>query len=400
MATRYAKPGEPLNQERYASSYDRGLLGNLVSKRYARLESPVEKQLIWFIQWLSWQPRSPLPLDLRQVAESWCLDPRAALSESQLSQLIEARQEFIRSASANKVQTTIGKRISKALEYTRSANVLTLIDGPSRIGKSFAARSWCEQSAGAARYVEVASSTDETAFLHRIAKALGVSSNLNSKAMELRARVEDVLQTGGIMLVLDEAHYLWPQGRLKTCTAPHRVNWINTALANFGVPVALITTPQFYTVQRNVERLTGWNSDQFIGRVGHVERLPERLEQSDLMAVAAALIPGITETAAKKLALYAEISRKHLASIDEIAKRAKWIARESGRDLAGAEDVNRAIKEGVIPSDSALAVSLGKTTREGAALPPPVNRESLAEPSRLNGLGHFDRARLPNLIVK
>ena len=80
-----------------------------------------------------------------------------------------------------------------------------------------------------------------------------VSINLKSKALELRVRVEDALHSGDLMLVADEAHFLWPVGRLRHCV-PGRVNWINTALANFDVPVALIITPQFYVAQKAVER--------------------------------------------------------------------------------------------------------------------------------------------------
>ena len=46
---------------------------------------------------------------------------------------------------------------------------------------------------------------------------------------------------------------LWPQGRL--CEAiPFRINFVNIALVNFDVPVALVTTTQFYAAQRAVER--------------------------------------------------------------------------------------------------------------------------------------------------
>lgn len=361
MNTRHAKPGTPPPQVRFASCFVRGLLGNLVAKRCSLLKTEEEQELIWFLQWLSWQPEglSCLPESLAPIAGTWCLDPSSELTGSEIESLTAFRDDWRQKRGVGRVHTSVGKRIFEALDYTRRAETICLIDGSARLGKSFAARAWCEASAGLARYVEVPSSMDEAAFLHRIAKAVGISSNLNSKATELRLRLEDVLQTGGLMLVFDEAHYLWPQGRLSHASSPNRVNWINTALANFGVPVALITTPQFYLIQRYVEKQSGWNSEQFIGRIGHVERLPERLHTSDLVRVAGALFPEGDEVTLRKLAIYAEVSKKHLASIEAIVKRARWIASRRGRDKATGEDVDRAIDESVIPSDSAIASLLG-----------------------------------------
>jgi DNA transposition AAA+ family ATPase len=141
------------------------------------------------------------------------------------------RAGWLAERAAGRVETGVGRRIGAALDYTRSARTLTIIDGPARIGKSFAARAWCEASAGLACYVETPCSVDETSFLHRLAQALGVSINLKSRALDLRLRVEEVLQGGDLMLVMDEAHYLWPQGR-SSDTVPGRVNFVNTTLIN------------------------------------------------------------------------------------------------------------------------------------------------------------------------
>jgi hypothetical protein len=144
------------------------------------------------------------------------------------------------------------------------------------------------------------------------------------------------------------------------------------------VPVALVTTPQLYTAQRAVERQTGWNADQFIGRIGHVERLPERLAEADLMAVAAAMLPeGDAQTQAK-LAISADISKKHLASIEAIVKRARWLAAQDGRAKATVADVDAAINESVIPSDLALESAL-RVSRQGQ----PVSRADAANLSPL-----------------
>ncbi|HMJ88990.1 MAG TPA: ATP-binding protein [Candidatus Acidoferrum sp.] len=53
--TRYAEDGAPLRQERYCSSteYERGLMANHVAKRCSVLEDPKDRELIWFLQFIS-----------------------------------------------------------------------------------------------------------------------------------------------------------------------------------------------------------------------------------------------------------------------------------------------------------------------------------------------------------
>lgn len=100
-----------------------------------------------------------------------------------------------------------------------------------------------------------------------------------------------------------------------------------------------------------------------IGRVGHVERLPEKLSTADLRKVASSILPTADDQTITALAFYANQSKKHLASIDAIAKRATWLAQKDGRDGATTDDVKRAMKESVIPSDVALAKSLAEVPK-------------------------------------
>jgi hypothetical protein len=158
------------------------------------------------------------------------------------------------------------------------------------------------------------------------------------------------LRTGDIVLVLDEAQRLWPQ-RIRN-NFPNRIIWVMT-LANAGVPVCMISTPQFLLAQNAVEKC-GWNSAQFTGRLGHYESLPTELETSDLMAVSRSVLPEANEKVLKALAIYARTSARYLAAIDTIAKRAKYIAQIAGRASYTGEDIRKAMEESVIPSDTKL----------------------------------------------
>jgi len=197
-------------------------------------------------------------------------------------------------------------------------------------------------------------------FFRAIAKALGVSINLNSKAQELRQRIEDTLQGGDLMIVIDEAHYLWPN-LIDSRTLPARINWILTALVNNGVPVALVTTPQFLRNQEEFEARTRWTSEQLTGRIGHYEPLPTTLTPEDLHKVAAALLPDASEQTLEALVVYAQASTKYLAGIRHAVDRARFIAGKDGRDRIQFSDVKRALKEAVIPSDTAFANAVGQT---------------------------------------
>jgi hypothetical protein len=365
-STRTAKPGSPLRQERFASSYERGLLANLVAKRcqFITLE---QRAPIWFLQWLSWQPGGLA--EARRIIgtdelEQLCLDPGFPIGDlwraasDYRARWIASRPEFF--------QTQVGSRIADALKYAHSASCLVLVDGVPRIGKSFAARALCDRSAGLSRFVQVPASNDEFSFFRALAMALGVSSSLKSKAQELRCRVEETVQGSGLTIVFDEAHYCF-DSYLRSTTLPTRINWIMTGLVNFNVPVVMLTTPQFYKAQSRVEKSTGWTSEQFLGRIGHVEKLPTSLPMSDLIAVARAIFPEGDQNTWKSLGAYAHLSRKHLAMIDALVKRGRWHSNAAGRSVANASDIMLAMRENGLQIDSKLAASL-------SASKPPTSR--------------------------
>jgi hypothetical protein len=274
--------------------------------------------------------------------------------------LKECLQGYFRSwvaARSKAVVTDLGRQVYETLDYTLESRRLTVIEGLARTGKTFAAKAWCEQHPGRARYVQVPSSSDDAGFFRTIARSLGVSINLNSKAHQLRDRIEDVLQTGDLLLCLDESHYLWPQSNYREAL-PHRINWVLTALVNHGVPVCCVTTPQFLQMQKRVEERTRWTSEQFIGRIGHYQKLSDNLSANDLGAVARSLLPEGDAKSIELLVAYATGSAKYLAAIESIVCRARYLAGRERRSKVTLAQVKSAIRESVIPSDKALAEAL------------------------------------------
>src|ERR1035441_2214597 len=479
--TRTAKPGAPPSQERYASSpeFERGLLANLVGLRCAVLDRAEDRELVWFLQYLSHQDgglkalaaglftggrygtasmrrfgkRADQKYDAEQVravrsefslgdridfmlkgetgvesllteaerknssdevyemlADSYdrapeaepkptsypveaflhycreysrdvlaadlerlCLDPEVGLSGgwpwyfSDLATCLRERQAAWAGSHQAAVVTEIGRQVYEELDYALETKCLVLTEGVARIGKTFAAKAWCEERPWRARYVQVPSTNDDIGFFRAIAKALGVCIGRSWKAVQLRQRIEDVLHYCDLILVMDEAHYLWPVSDCRHAL-PGRINWVMTALVNHGVPVALVTTPQFIVTQKAVEKRTHWTSEQFIGRIGHYLPLPKSLGEEDLGKVAKGLLPEGDAKSIEILVRYAQSSAKYLAGIETTVRRARYLAKKAGRDKVERADIKRAIQEAVIPSDSALAHALSEPAKHGRRL--------------------------------
>ena len=358
-------------------------MANLVARRCSRLIRPEDRELIWFLQLRSHQDggleklvedfirflpdRAQWnPEQLRSELERICLDPAIGFNPNGRFKhflwppLLQYQARHIAQQRAATVVTELGQIVNATLDYALNSRCMVLIDGLARMGKTFAAKAWCQQHPGRARYVQVPSTNDDIGFFRAIAKGIGVSININSKAQELRQRIEDALQPGDLAVVFDEAHYLWPNSQYRLAR-PNRINWIMTALVNHGVPVALVTTPQFIRTQKEVERKSSWTSEQFIGRIGHYERLPDRLSQNDLAKVARALLPEGDRKSIATLIAYAEASAKYLAGIDYAVRRARYLAAKENRGVVSFTDIKLAIQENVIPSDSALTQTLRQT---------------------------------------
>ena len=94
-----------------------------------------------------------------------------------------------------------------------------------------------------------------------------------------------------------------------------------------------------------------------------------------------ALVPGLDSRAVEVLVLYAQSSAKYLAGIKAVVDRAAYCARKEGRSGIQLADVKRAIKESVIPSDSAFSAAMQANEkpmrRRAVSLPATVPAEPL-----------------------
>ncbi len=143
------------------------------------------------------------------------------------------------------------------------------------------------------------------------------------------------------------------------------------SLANAGVPISMVSTPQFLTSQKVVEK-NGWNSDQLTGRIMRYESLTAAdLSEDDFIGIAKAFFPEADSITHQTLADYAQESCRWLAAIEAIAKNARFIAMRSGRSAPTTADVRTAMKDSVIPSDAKLqrALESGRASKPGKMQP-------------------------------
>jgi hypothetical protein len=313
--------------------------------------------------------------ELPGFLERLCLDPAVSMNCGPwwFPSLFETLREFqsarIESSRANFLLTEVGESVFSELDYAFETRTACMIIGREGRGKSEAAKGWCALHPGQSRYVEVPSTSDDIGFYSRIAKSLGVSVNLNSKAQELRQRIEETLQTGDLLLVFDECHYLWPN-LIDPRTLPSRINWLMTALINFHVPVVLICTPQFYANQKAVEEKTRWTSGQFVRRIEHCRQIPDVVPESDFFGIAKFLLPEGDPKSVETIVRYAQLAPKYLSEIKVVVRRARFIAKQAGREKVSRADVVSAIENYEMPSDNAIAGALQTEPKRRRKLTP------------------------------
>src|ERR1017187_6707324 len=157
-----------------------------------------------------------LECGLENYLSEICLDPAQRLDRGPwyfhdlINTLKNYQARWIEDRRRRTVVTALGEKLNEALDYALESRCMVLVEGLARMGKTFGAKAWADQHPGRARYVQVPSGNDEGGFFRAIAKALGLASGLSMKAVQLRDRVEETLQFGDLLLILDEAHYLWP----------------------------------------------------------------------------------------------------------------------------------------------------------------------------------------------
>jgi hypothetical protein len=394
-STRHAPKGAPISFERYMSSPEyvklRGIPGTAIAAKAQLYNDPRKRRLLFFLHSLSLKEgglqhvaerlncRTQKGEELTDFLIELCINPKLVIEfpqtrqcsvspEVEISGAIRKFQDRYESAIKSKfVLTTIAKEIFETLDHALAIGKMVVIEGESGSGKTTAVQAWCAQHQGEARFVSLSGISHKTGFFRKLARAIGLSAT-KRRGSDIQVKVEEFFQKSRLMLVIDEAHYLWPRLQQRE-SSPVLVDWINTALVNHSVPVALICTDQFAKLKARVEKQTGWTSEQLEHRVKRYKRLSATPTKKDLEAVAVKLLalrwnpreqqwnqrgPAPNDDFVKMVVGYALTCKMRLPAVAATVEEARYQARKANRSHIVATDIRTALLDYQIPSDESL----------------------------------------------
>lgn len=313
-----------------------------------------------------------------------------------LAAINQYRSQLIAEEDARVVTTLLGTKVGDLLDQAVSLGGISIIEAPPGSGKTFKAESWCRAHLGAAYFVTLSGITTRTNLMQKIAIALGMAT-CQRKAFELQAKIEAFFLRTKALLVVDEAHFLWPGGK-RISSNPELIDWIDT-LVNMGARIALICTDQFARQKDRVEKQTAWTSDQFKHRVRDHRILDGRAMLADLEAVARHLLSfihdaesgswtrkldGKPDADAVGMVIHsANKSELPLSRVRALVERARFFARDrNGRDRVSLRDIVSAL-EGQDHSDLALNRVPSRPARSICSVAAdPAGIEAISAPAR------------------
>jgi hypothetical protein len=395
-STRHAPRGSAVSYERYMSSPEymelRGIPGTAVAAKAQLYTDTRERSLLFFLQALSMKEGGlrfaarallkRLPSFREEAVAQFlielCINPKVVVkfsneTESMLGfdRVTDAlryfQDRYEAKVKSDFVLTTIGREIFETLDHALAIGKMIVIEGESGSGKTTAVEAWCAAHQGRVRFISLSGITHKTGFFRKLASAIGFAA-AKGKAIDMQVRVEDFFRRTRLMLVIDEAHYLWPQYQ-RSYSSPELIDWVNTALANHGVPVALVCTDQFAKLKARLEKQTGWTSEQLEHRVKRYKKLSSTPTREDLETVAAKLLairwngrdqrwnapgPAPHRDFIKMVVGYAFTCKMRLPAVAATVEEARYQARKAGRSHIVGADLRSALLDYQIPSDEAL----------------------------------------------
>ncbi len=404
-STRHAPEGSVIAYEKYMSSPEyaemRGIPGTAVAAKAQLYNETRKRSLLFFLQSLSIKEGGLRKVardlidafpkrvgnrsreeELSHILVEFCINPKCivrfsdgkvpdSVSVLPCSKLADALRDFQDRYEAEVrsefVLTTIAKEVFETLDHALEIGKMVVIEGESGSGKTTAVEAWCAIHQGEVRFVSLSGITHKTGFFQKLATAIGLAAS-KRKATDMQVKVEEFFRKTRLMLVIDEAHYLWPQHE-RSHSNPELVDWVNTALVNRKVPVALICTDQFAKLKARVEKRTGWTSEQLEHRVKRYKKLSSTPTKADLQAVTAKLLamrwnsdeqkwsgvgPKPHPDFIKMVVGYALTCKMRLPAIANTIEEVRYQARKHGRSQILGTDIRAALLDYQILSDQAL----------------------------------------------
>ena len=264
---------------------------------------------------------------------------------------IDARAEQLKSRVA---KTEITEVVSRWIAKSRNMRRSIMIWGNTRFGKTEAVQLAAQIDPGRCRLVNTPATNAITDLLREVAKSLGLEVGPSNAARDLRDRIDYVLRFSYLQMIFDESNFLLPTIYSRN-TAPARLNWVRRSIMDQKIAAVFICTPQSYLPAKNrFVKTTRFAMEQFDERVHNI-RLPDELNESDLLAVARVHLGD--ELAEEYLRYVVDkvlaTERNFVSDVEKIATFAKDNAREHGRKRPTLADIEAAITD-VLPASAPI----------------------------------------------
>lgn len=287
--------------------------------------------------------------------DKWqCSVAKLVYFEDIVGALAEYKRRYEQQARAEFFPTGISKQVWRHLDEALNTGTMTLIDGLEGRGKTEAVRAWAKFHLGAARFVSLDGITTRTTQFRELARSLGVGGSNSRRISDIQSEVKEILRLSRLMLVFDEAHFFFKQGA-RTDAWPEMLDWIDTALCNPPLPVALVTTPQFLVCMERAAVHVGWNFRQFRRRCKRYVQLPAKNSPADVERIARHLLPGADKATINKVLAYEALAKRDLSGLGDIVREAKLVAAQEGASKVSFHHVKCAMDEVLFPGDERWA---------------------------------------------
>jgi len=299
-----------------------------------------------------------------------------------LPALSEYKKRYEDSLKSDFVITSNGRLIWDAFDRAVKTRRIALVNGREGLGKTEAAKAWCNCHLGEARFVSLKGITNRKNAFRGIGKALGVACGTTRKAAEMQDRIEDVLQRSKLLLVIDESHLAFNQSE-RVYKRPELVDWIVT-LNNERVPIALVTTPHFFTCVERAAGQTGWNWHQFKRRIRpYIELKPT--PAPEIENVARKLVPYASKQMISFMLGYAKMARRDLSGLADLVEEARLRCEAAGRPKIAFEDLDGAVMDSLTPADAVFLnlekrIEAARKHGRRTAPNPPADAPSMFDP--------------------
>ena len=259
---------------------------------------------------------------------------------------------------------------------------MVTLEGDPRFGKTVSFDALCRAWPGRMRKVTVPPGDTVSDLYKAMADGFLLPVKFDKRLASLREPVEFLLQHSGLGLACDECHFLLPTHVTRN-TRPERLNRVRASVVDQHVPCVISFTPQYQDNINHMVKLTGFKIEQWLGRPAMEYQLPEAVSDEDMKALARHYLGNISDSLIEAIAGRSLGSRAYLKGIENVAKRARFLADKAGTPQTEAL-IERAMND-VLPSAMKPLPVTADTEPRISTSTLPARSDSAASPQRPRG---------------